>query len=280
MLRSVGSVKNISFANGSRQVRLLCLEDDPITSAANGNTSSFEDMSLKLWSAICKSFPFSGSIWDIGSFIGIYSLIGAQATTSKKIFAFEPSSGSFQRLLSHIRINEAWGQIFPLQIALSDSKKRVLLHHEYGWYVLSSGESIASPSSESYYTEEIPAFSGDGLFYKGEVLEVQHSRGIPLFEAPGLIKIDIEGHELECLKGLRKLISDFRPIFLIEVLTESRLNSLMDVLSDYCLLQVNDVAGKINSHVDFQLSENRNFLFFHKSIASEFTSFINKVASE
>lgn len=52
-------------------------------------------------------------------------------------------------------------------------------------------------------------------------LEVHHVRKAPLdsfgLKQVGLLKIDVEGHELAVLEGARRLIADWRPVVMVEV---------------------------------------------------------------
>jgi FkbM family methyltransferase len=268
-------IKSLALDNESFSMKLLFVGDDPITSASKNGRSNFEPYSLNVWRTLASDFPISGSIWDVGSFIGVYSLSLLDLPIRNHVFAFEPSSGAFQRLLLHLRINSAWERVYPLQVALSDRNIKTDLHHRYGWYVLSSGESIDEPL-EKYFSEEIECIQGDDLVFGQLLLKLRHSKGIPNPGFPGLIKIDVEGHELQTLMGLKRTISEYKPILLVEILSQKQFDEIVLFLDAYMCLQINEVQRNLSSTISFEYLENRNFLFVPKSMSVEFESFAHR----
>ena len=78
------------------------------------------------------------------------------------------------------------------------------MQHDYD----ASGSTIKGFRSDSFYSTSkyVPVFRGDALF---ETLEI---------ESISVVKIDVEGAELEVLDGLQKTIAKQQPFILCEIL--------------------------------------------------------------
>jgi FkbM family methyltransferase len=125
-------------------------------------------------------------VWDVGANIGHYSLSFSKSVgPSGKVFAFEPGEGNLRELRSacggtpNVRICE---------FGLSDkSERRRFLQggDNSTWRVLLPNE----PAPEGVV--EVDLRTGDEIIQGGQA------------DSPNVIKIDVEGHELSVLKGLR-----------------------------------------------------------------------------
>jgi len=68
-----------------------------------GLYNKWEKISIKLWENFAK---YSNCIFDVGSNVGIYSLVAATVNEQSKIFAFEPDKIAFNRLYNNIQLNK------------------------------------------------------------------------------------------------------------------------------------------------------------------------------
>lgn len=138
----------------------------------------------------------TGTFWDIGANAGNYSL--ALAPCFQQTLAFEPNPTMFEALAANCRRNPELA-IRALPVGLS-SRARTLT-----FAVDDSGN-----SGQSGFRDDD---SGDATLS----LDVAAGNEYADPQAPAaLIKIDVEGHELEVLRGLQTTIAQDRPAVCLE----------------------------------------------------------------
>lgn len=151
---------------------------------------------------------------DAGANIGIHSLSTAGyyrqklgAITRPMIYAFEPNPGIYSRLQRNIQLNGLESLVSAHPFAVAERE---------GWtsFYLSDEDNSTSSSL---------AFLGPGHFQSGEKVNVR-TISLSSFLAEqtdqnrvGLIKLDIEGAELLALRGARPLLSEHRPMLIVEI---------------------------------------------------------------
>lgn len=144
--------------------------------------------------------------YDIGANIGIYTTLAAQCTgEGGKVYAFEPHSANFTRLLDNIGMNNLEHIVIPCNFALHD-KQGFFPFNYFSGKAATAVSQLASSSDarkekfQPEITELKYAASIDSLVATGEFLPPRH------------IKIDVDGNELLILRGMsRLLISTRRP---------------------------------------------------------------------
>ncbi|MHA1491978.1 MAG: FkbM family methyltransferase [Promethearchaeota archaeon] len=129
---------------------------------------------------------------DGGAYIGDSALIFEKYYHPKRIYAFEPELINFNLLLKTIKINNL-RKVMPINQGLGE-KKESLKFKSHG---------ILSQISEE--GEQSISVIGIDNFVFEKNLKI------------GLIKLDIEGFELNVIKGARKTIKKFKPILLIAI---------------------------------------------------------------
>ncbi|HVO83573.1 MAG TPA: FkbM family methyltransferase [Syntrophobacteria bacterium] len=139
--------------------------------------------------------------YDIGANIGIYSIHAAERVGNKgKVFAFEPHSANFTRLLDNIAANHLEDVIIPCALALHD--KDGFLSFRYSSFQAGSSDSQLSSSSDGPASEE-----------QNKICELKYAVSIDTlvasgkFSPPHHIKIDVDGNELFILRGMAKLLT-------------------------------------------------------------------------
>ncbi len=151
--------------------------------------------------------------------MNLFSLVFSALNPSSRTLAVDPSPMAFQRLLYNVHKNPAMN-ITPVECALSDATGAIHMHYE----------------GEHAVACEALRGAAKGLCVQmatGDSLCATHSF------APDVIKIDVEGHEVKVLKGLRKSLEHTRPLLFLElhpaaILAEGdRLEDLAEILSDY-----------------------------------------------
>ena len=150
--------------------------------------------------------PAPTSIIDVGANVGSYSLMFHFCFPGAKIVAIEPSSHNMPYL------NYNCGSIPEIEI------RQFALGNER------SKGTLSIPSSEQkQLNNDYPETHTGCLSLYGESGDLQEEVDVfPLdeleFEHPvGLIKIDVEGHEIQVLEGATQTIKKDKPALLVEV---------------------------------------------------------------
>jgi FkbM family methyltransferase len=209
---------------------------------ANGQFESFLHEKLKElrnWSGLC--------VWDVGAHFGYHTLCLAQLVGADgRVAAFEPNPALAERLNRNAARNPELTAAIEIEpVAVSDSNGRAEMvctkkvDGNASWGHLAE---VAPPMPVEQYAD----------FEKSIVnvvsLDAWHSRtvGAP----PALIKIDVEGAELNVLQGARDTIAAHRPQLAIEIHTLD----LIPPFEQFCIQQ-NYVTELLES------AEERRFYF-------------------
>ena len=162
-----------------------------------------------------KNMRSSKIIWDIGAHFGYSSMCFSRLVGEEgKVIAFEPNSFNFERLKLHIVKNEISNiEICPYALF---SEEKILSFNV-------SNDIENSPSTGSHLADILPSQPAEVYSRLGfEKIEVQAKTIDRLIECdhyaiPDCLKIDVEGAEFECIKGARSLLSQHKPLLLLEV---------------------------------------------------------------
>jgi FkbM family methyltransferase len=136
---------------------------------------------------------------DVGANIGIYSLPWAALHPDVKVHSFEPHPGVRARLLRNVKLNRLAGRITLHPEALSDHAGTATLY----------GNNDMSSLSDTVYGVAKAEPITVPLACLDSVIDIE---GPPV----SLVKVDVQGHELEVLRGARKLIDYHRPVLILE----------------------------------------------------------------
>jgi FkbM family methyltransferase len=127
---------------------------------------------------------------DVGANVGAYSLLlGQWVGSSGAVFAFEPAPAARDGLKRHIQLNALDGVVraVPAAVGATSSRARFLLESTAG-----EGR-LATAHDDDALTVDVPLTTIDE-FCEREKL------------TPDFIKIDVEGAELDVLRGARRTI--------------------------------------------------------------------------
>lgn len=151
-------------------------------------------------------------LYDIGSNIGVYSLVAAKKPEGgARVFAFDPSYANIASLGSSTVLNGVEDAITPLPVALSDRTGLAVfnLRSMEPGSARHALDGVVAGEEPTLYRQPVMTFRLDDL-----VTAV----GLPL---PAHIKLDVDGGELAVLDGAaRTLASPGLKTVLIEVSTE------------------------------------------------------------
>lgn len=171
------------------------------------------------------------TVIDVGANIGEIALVAAKrAGPAGRVIAFEPIKALADKLQSHIDRN-GLTQADVVRAGLSDRQGTALIYAS--WQGEQSNDehhglgSLYTAHSENQALQTIELTTLDDWLRTRPELCVD------------IIKIDVEGSELPCLKGARRTLEDFGPMLIIEIQKDSaaaagyRQEDILDYLSAF-----------------------------------------------
>jgi FkbM family methyltransferase len=142
---------------------------------------------------------------DIGAYKGIYSLVaGKKLRRSGLVIAFEPSPREYRRLCMNLRLNRMSSTRAEM-LALGATAKQTT------FFQVSSGDTARNGL-------RAPAISDPVTKISVEAISLDQYVARHPMERLDVIKIDVEGGEIDVLAGAAGVLAKFRPILICEVL--------------------------------------------------------------
>ena len=169
---------------------------------------------------------------DVGSNIGIYSLIIGKNFKKIKILSFEPVHNTFNNLNYNIRLNNLKRKIRTFNFGLSNkSGTKKMIAFKKKNYIQSGGYSFYIPKRKIHKNEIIEHYKskiGDSVIkFKNKNI---------------IIKIDVEGFEKEVLYGLKKLLSQNKILIQIEIFKKN-FNKINKILNKHKFKLINQIKN-------------------------------------
>ena len=174
----------------------------------------YENEIVKTWLEWCES---PGIIYDIGSYTGLMSILAAKCNKNNIIHLFEPMDRTIERAKINLKLNLIDKQVYLNNKACSNINKeeKIFLYRNENF--LGTGNSIYDKDLHIHDTKIINCIKLDE--YKTT-------------EKPHIIKIDVEGHELECLLGLKETILSNKPKMIVEIWEHNR-EKILEILNSW-----------------------------------------------
>lgn len=151
-------------------------------------------------------------IFDAGANCGFYSILATRRWPQVRCVGFEPHPVTFQHLQQNIRANHLEDSVTPVQAAVSSAAGHCTLQVSSD----SSMGRVVTSESVSGNTVQVPMISLD-----------DYARAHSLY--PDLLKIDVEGFEVEVLKGARSCLDHARYVVL-EIHSEELAKASLELL--------------------------------------------------
>lgn len=136
---------------------------------------------------------------DIGTNKGIYLYQAEKKVKSGKIFGFEPN----ESLVNYIQPLFPKIKLFPL--AVSSSTGTSVLHIPKKGNGLQDTRASLEDMGDEVEKIEIKTITLDDWVTQNNIQKLD------------VVKIDVEGHEFDTIKGSRKVLQTLKPIFIIEI---------------------------------------------------------------
>jgi len=146
--------------------------------------------------------------WDVGANIGLWTLHLASLTPTSVVTSFEPDPDNVEWLERNISRNSLGNRVSVRPVAISNKVGTANFFADKYSGSTGSLESSFNFIERHYRVKRsvmtVPVVTLDQ--------EVQHAA-----HPPDFLKIDVEGHELCVLQGAHRLLTQHRPIIVLEV---------------------------------------------------------------
>lgn len=192
----------------------IVVETEGVTFICRKHTVDFECVTPAYESQLCDYMLMTdaGIFIDIGAHIGKYTVPIAKKLGNKgKVVAIEPDPDNFRALLQNIAVNNLYN-VIPIQVACSSDNGETLL---YKHPLDPSGNSMVHKSRRSIVVQTKTL---DTIVKDLGLTDVR------------LIKIDVEGAELDVLKGASNTLSKFDDLTIV---IESRHKEIIPFLQNF-----------------------------------------------
>ena len=166
-------------------------------------------------------------LYDIGANVGAYSLVAGIINKGKvKVYAFEPAYFNYYKLVINIKINNLQDWIIPLPMAVSDDLGISDLNFsstEFGsaLHILDTDLNVEGKINDNSFKLPVLTVRLDDLVT---------TFGLP---APNFLKIDVDGTELEVLKGGTQILSapDLQGIYIELDENNNNFREILEILA-------------------------------------------------
>lgn len=176
---------------------------------------------------------------DIGANVGIFSLVMAVAVGAEgRVYSFEPLPANVARLRRNLGRN-GFDDTFVFSLALGEADGRTRLR-------------LASdPAYPSLHAVE-------GGLADGTEVAVEVRRLDSVWEELGkprvaFVKMDVEGAEMDVLRGASKFLAACRPALLVEANSATQLEALRSILKVYGYRDRQPVGFAPHNHIFFHV---------------------------
>ena len=189
----------------------------------------YEEQTLKLWMELTK---IEGIILDIGAHTGIYSLIANLSIRKGAVLSFEPYYMNFSRLNLNLRANSISTQN-AFMLAVGSEKGNLPFSVDPNVDYLTSGGKLGAFTKKKIFSVQTITID--------QFLDEEAQTNLKV------IKIDVEGHELQCLKGMEISLSKSKPIIFFECISKTNTILIEKFLKNinYKLFLIDDLNLKI-----------------------------------
>jgi FkbM family methyltransferase len=161
----------------------------------------FESVTLRLWRELACH---AGVVLDIGSHIGPFALVAAEANPKARVIAVEADPRNFALLSEH---SATYPNITPLHAAIADQPGEM-------WF-----QPGGANDGAGHLCIEKPSDPAAFAIQTRTLAEICESRNLPRVD---LMKLDVEGMEHRLLAGESAFWRKFAPAHLIMELTASK----------------------------------------------------------
>ena len=160
---------------------------------------------------VVEALPEGGVFIDVGAHVGYYTLDASKRVgKSGKVVAVEPNPPTADRLRRNVSLNNA-SNVSVQQVACTDTEMK--LHFFQAGFENTGSSSLSKNNARSNQEIEVRGARLDAIVKELDLRRID------------LVKIDVEGAELQVLRGMTESLAKYRPKVIIE-LVEGNLKNL------------------------------------------------------
>jgi len=146
------------------------------------------------------------TVYDIGGFEGLYTLFFARGVgPNGRVICFEPIPSSRDRITTNVRLNGFSDRVQLQPVAIGAREE----DHTFFIPSFSRGLATGTPDIQATYAK-----SGAGQSLTARTVPLDSFLGV--LPRPDLIKIDVEGMEIDVVRGALQTLRTLRPALFIE----------------------------------------------------------------
>jgi FkbM family methyltransferase len=220
-----------------------------------GIAGKYEKKSIELWIMLSR---YSGIIIDIGANTGIYALSAQCINPQAKVYAFEPIQRVYEMLVANNKLN---------RFNIGCIKKAVSMESGY--------VEVYDVPLEIEYTVsleyDILKDEQNSIIVQLEKIDLATFIEEERLSQIDLIKMDVEYHEYQVLKGMKGYLKQMRPDMLIEIVDEDlgeKINTSLTGL-DYKYFNIDDKNNNIIEVAKISKSFTYNYLICKEESAKK-----------
>lgn len=197
----------------SRYFRRKCRTDDGVFEAYVSPSSSlkFFDLRMSLVDRVHQRFirdwvEPDAVVWDVGSNLGLFALPAALKAARGRVYAFEPDVDLAGNLLRSLRLKQNKDlDVSVLCVAVSDVDGTATFQISKFSRAMNKLEAAGKWHDSQVVADELRSVATMRIDTLSKTL-------VP----PTVVKIDVEGAEIQALEGGETTISNYRPTMLVE----------------------------------------------------------------
>ena len=160
---------------------------------------------------VVEALQEGGVFIDVGAHVGYYTLDASKRVgKSGKVVAVEPNPPTADRLRRNVSLNNA-SNVSVQQVACTDTETK--LHFFQAGFENTGSSSLSKNNARSNQEIEVRGARLDAIVKELDLRRID------------LVKIDVEGAELQVLRGMTESLAKYRPKVIIE-LVEGNLKNL------------------------------------------------------
>lgn len=154
---------------------------------------------------ICDHAAEDSCVIDVGANIGAYSIPLAKVWPTCDIHAFEPNPAALRRFEHNRSLNGPLANLFVHNVGLSDKSDQLNLYAFDGVTGDSAKSTFVDPAHRNWDTQKVSV-----RVVPLDTLVTDFKKRI------SVIKIDVQGFEVNVLRGAQNLIAQHRPFIVFE----------------------------------------------------------------
>lgn len=216
-----------------------------------------EGYSLRLWTQLSKS---SKVVFDVGANTGMYSLLTKSVNPSAAVYGFEPVKRTHDKYAANCKLNNY--EVRAEWMAVSDFTGELTLYDipEANNYSATLNKEFSDvrhvTHKDTRFETKVPATTLKDYIEANNITNID------------LMKVDVEMHEPEALRGMGEYLQKFQPTLLIEIFTDELGKQVQEILKgcNYLFYSI-DEDGTTTLQKDIIATDESNYLICRPEIA-------------